>query len=112
MAYSRKDYLQQVMGKWTAIPVPINANLPPTGSVSTIVHKFSLEVDYEDELNERIIEKISNWLKTEHGRWVIANCVTQPSFICQHDVFEFAYFVAIEAKLQHGADVWHQLKWG
>ena len=55
---------------------------------------------------------ISEWQKTEHGRWVMEHAVGEPVFWCRADPNSYGFRVAITGELEEKDLTYFNLKWG
>ena len=55
---------------------------------------------------------ISEWQKTEHGRWVIEHAIGEPVFYCNPDPNTYGIRVDITGELSDQDCTYFQLRWG
>ena len=55
---------------------------------------------------------ISEWQKTEHGRWVMEHAVGEPVFFCKADLNTYGFRVTITGELEERDATYFKLKWG
>jgi|LauGreDrversion4_2_1035121.scaffolds.fasta_scaffold751485_1 hypothetical protein len=55
---------------------------------------------------------ISEWQKTEHGRWIMEHAVGEPVFWCDPDPVSMGYRVSITGELEEKDYTFFKLKWG
>ena len=54
---------------------------------------------------------ISEWQKTEHGRWVMEHAVSEPVFWCRTDPDTYGFRVIITGDLEEHDATYFKLKW-
>ena len=55
---------------------------------------------------------ISEWQKTEHGRWVMGHAIGEPTFFCRADPNSYGFRVDIVGELSDKDCTYFKLKWG
>jgi len=55
---------------------------------------------------------ISEWQKTEHGRWVMEHTVGEPEFFCRADPNTYGVRVDIVGELEAKDLTYFKLRWG
>ena len=74
-----------------------------------ILHEFTMG-DVEDPYLYAAFP-ISEWQKTEHGKWIMENVVEQPVFHIEPDRTTFGMRVIITGKLNPEAETFFRLKY-
>ena len=55
---------------------------------------------------------ISEWQKTDHGKWCMEHAVGEPTFWCNADPNTFGFRVTIVGELEDRDCTYLKLKWG
>jgi hypothetical protein len=55
---------------------------------------------------------ISEWQKTEHGRWVMEHAIDPPTFYCNPDPNTYGFKVDITGELSDKDCTYFKLRWG
>lgn len=79
-------------------------------SVRTCLHTFRMG-DVDDPYLYAAFP-ISEWQKTEHGKWVMEHVVDEPTFYCDPDPISMGYRVAVLGELEEKDHTYFMLKWG
>ena len=75
-----------------------------------IFHTFNIS-DVEDPYLYAAFP-ISEWQKTEHGRWCMEHAQGEPEFLCIPDLVTLGYRVRISGVLTEPQITFLKLKWG
>ena len=78
--------------------------------VKVVFHTFTMG-DVEDPYLYAAFP-ISEWQKTEHGKWVMKNAIGDPEFLCRPDPTTYGFRVVITGKLEARDATYFKLKWG
>ena len=76
---------------------------------ATVLHEFTMS-DVDDPYLYAAFP-ISDWQKTDMGRWVMENVIEQPMFHIRPDIANYGYRVVITGRLRPEAETYFRLKY-